>query len=77
MTGELAKGVGGESRLWSAGDRETGSSVRGIPAFIGKSSAAPTPAPHAASYSPWLSAGAQRRTHFKRGGAAFKGGGKY
>lgn len=68
----------------SAGDRrsclrrlrETSSSGCGIPAFIGKSSAAPTPAPHAAA----PSLGAARRSaeadHRERGGAAFTDGGK-
>lgn len=47
--------------------REKSASGRGIPAFIGKSSAAPTPAPHAASQS----VGASRLE--RRGGLTLRG----
>ncbi len=49
--GRKSTAAGGDRGSCLRWRRETSSSGRGIPAFIGKSSAAPTPAPHAATQS--------------------------
>jgi len=71
VAGEITQLQAGTRGSCLACDRETSSVGCGIPAFIGKSSAAPTRLP---------SAGASRRSAeadpLQRGGAAFMGGGK-